>query len=163
MTIIGAGIGGLTAALALNQAGIRAIFERARELAGWAWVSTCCRTPRRSLRVGLLPALDETGIRTRRSTPPDSVRRSGTNPAVFRHDAPVQHSSRQASRQLARAALERLGSIRPHRLRVGRIRRTGGITSGPAWAPENREPVEAIGDADWMRRIHSVEGDSLSD
>ena len=65
--IVGAGIGGLTAALMLHERGIRAeMYEQAdavRELG--VGINTLPHAIRELAELGLLPALDDTGIRTR--------------------------------------------------------------------------------------------------
>ena len=64
--IVGAGIGGLTAALALHRAGIEVeVFEQARELAELGvGINLLPHATRELAALGLLPALDCVGIRT---------------------------------------------------------------------------------------------------
>src|SRR5262245_7181553 len=66
--IAGAGIGGLTAALALHEVGIEAeVFEQAgavRELG--VGLNVAPHSVDQLIALGLLPALDRAGVRTRR-------------------------------------------------------------------------------------------------
>jgi 5-methylphenazine-1-carboxylate 1-monooxygenase len=65
--IVGAGIGGLTAALALHKVGIDVeVFDQARELAELGvGINLLPHATRELAALGLLPALDAAGIRTR--------------------------------------------------------------------------------------------------
>ena len=80
--IAGAGIGGLTAALALHRVGVEAeVFEQAQEVRELGvGISLLPHAVKALAGLGLLPALDRAGVRTRRLvylTRP--ARRSGTS------------------------------------------------------------------------------------
>ena len=68
VVIAGAGIGGLTAALALHRAGIEAeVFEQAQEVRELGvGINLLPHAVKELAALGLLPALDRAGIRTRR-------------------------------------------------------------------------------------------------
>jgi 5-methylphenazine-1-carboxylate 1-monooxygenase len=68
IVIAGAGIGGLTLALALHEVGIEAeVFEQASEVRELGvGVNLQPHAIKELAALGLLPALDRTGIRTRR-------------------------------------------------------------------------------------------------
>src|SRR5687768_1431537 len=68
IVIAGAGIGGLTAALALHRAGVDAeLFEQAHELRELGvGINLLPHAVKELAALGLLPALDRAGIRTRR-------------------------------------------------------------------------------------------------
>ncbi len=118
--IVGAGIGGLTAALSLHQAGIEVhVFEQARELAELGvGINLLPHATKELAALGLLPALDEVGIRTR-----ELIYANRFGQTVWRelrgtaagYQLP-QFSIHRGKLHgvLARAALERLGATHLH-------------------------------------------------
>ncbi|TMJ38101.1 MAG: FAD-binding protein, partial [Alphaproteobacteria bacterium] len=67
LLIIGGGIGGLVTALSLNQAGIEVeIFEQTQELRELGvGINLLPHAVKELAALGLMPALDEAGVRTR--------------------------------------------------------------------------------------------------
>jgi 5-methylphenazine-1-carboxylate 1-monooxygenase len=118
--IIGAGIGGLTAALSLHAAGLDVqVFEQARELGELGvGINVLPHAVKELAGLGLLPALERAGIRTRELT---YMTRRGQ--VVLREprgmfagcDTPQFSIHRgKLHAVLARAAFERLGADRIH-------------------------------------------------
>jgi 2-polyprenyl-6-methoxyphenol hydroxylase-like FAD-dependent oxidoreductase len=120
VVIAGAGIGGLTTALALHQVGIEAeIFEQAQEIRELGvGINMLPHAVRELAALDLLPALDRVGIRARRLVL--MTRRGQTVWSELRgtdagYDVP-QISIHRGKLQglLNRAAIERLGADRIH-------------------------------------------------
>ncbi len=118
--IVGAGIGGLTAALSLQAAGLDVqVFEQARELGELGvGINVLPHAVKELAGLGLLPALERAGIRTRELT---YMTRRGQ--VVWREprgafagcDTPQLSIHRgKLHAVLARAAFERLGADRIH-------------------------------------------------
>ena len=116
--IVGAGIGGLTAALALHRAGIEVeVFEQARELAELGvGINMLPHATRELAALGLLPALDCVGIRTS-----DLIYMNRVGQIIWREPRGLSagHKTPQFSIHrgklhglLVRAATERLGRNR---------------------------------------------------
>lgn len=118
--IAGAGIGGLTTALSLHELGIDVdVFEQARELAELGvGINMLPHATKELAALGLLPALDREGIRTR-----ELIYANRFGQPVWRdlrgtaagYDTP-QFSIHRGKLHgvLARAALERIGPSRVH-------------------------------------------------
>jgi 2-polyprenyl-6-methoxyphenol hydroxylase-like FAD-dependent oxidoreductase len=120
LLIIGGGIGGLVTALALNRAGIAVeLFEQSQELRELGvGINILPHAVKELLALGLLPALDEAGIRTR-----ELIYMSRRGQVVWRelrgldagYDVPQLSIHRgKLHGVLLRAVLERLGSSRIH-------------------------------------------------
>lgn len=118
--IIGAGIGGLTAALSLHAAGVDVqVFEQARELGELGvGINVLPHAVKELAGLGLLPALERAGIRTR-----DLIYMTRRGQVVWREprgmfggcDTPQFSIHRgKLHAVLARAAFERLGADRIH-------------------------------------------------
>ena len=127
--IAGAGIGGLTAALALHRVGIEAeVFEQAQEVRELGvGINLLPHAVKALAGLGLLPALDRAGIRTRRLVylnrfgQPVWEEPRGLGRRVRR--APDQHPSRPAPGGAVPGGPRAPGRRpRPHRPPAGRLR-----------------------------------------
>ena len=118
--IVGAGIGGLTAALMLHEAGVDVhVFEQARELRELGvGINLLPHGAKELAALGLLAALDQSGIRTR-----ELVFATRRGQVVWRelrgtfagYDTPQFSIHRgKLHAVLARAVFERLGADRIH-------------------------------------------------
>ena len=138
--VVGGGIGGLTAALALHARGIavdRARAGREHPRARRRHQHAAARDPR-ARDLGLLAALDarRDADRTSSSTSTASASRSGASRAAWTPGTPCRNSRSTAACSRAsstRAVLERLGPERsapapPHRHRAGRRGRHGRVS-----------------------------------
>jgi 5-methylphenazine-1-carboxylate 1-monooxygenase len=118
--IIGAGIGGLTAALMLHEAGVDVdVFEQARELRELGvGINLLPHGAKELAALGLLAALDQSGIRTRElvfATRRGQVVWREPRGAFAGYDTPQFSIHRgKLHAVLARAAFERLGTDRIH-------------------------------------------------
>jgi 2-polyprenyl-6-methoxyphenol hydroxylase-like FAD-dependent oxidoreductase len=118
--IVGAGIGGLTAALMLHEAGVDVhVFEQARELRELGvGINLLPHGAKELAALGLLAALDQSGIRTRElvfATRRGQVVWREPRGAFAGYDTPQFSIHRgKLHAVLARAACERLGADRIH-------------------------------------------------
>jgi 5-methylphenazine-1-carboxylate 1-monooxygenase len=118
--IAGAGIGGLTAALALLEAGIEAeLFERAHEIQELGvGINLLPHAVKELAALGLLPALDRAGVRTRRLIlmnrfgQPVWEEPRGTDAGYALPQISIHRGALQGL--LYRAVLDRLGASRVH-------------------------------------------------
>jgi len=154
IAIVGAGIGGLSLALALHEVGIEAeVFEQASKV---RQLGVGINLQPHAIKVlaalGLLPALDRTGIRTRRMI---YLTRRGQpvwdEPPGLEagYDVPMFSIHRgKLQGVLYRAAVDRLG---PNRIHTGQrligLREVGDGVAGRFERRADGETVEVIGDA----------------
>jgi 2-polyprenyl-6-methoxyphenol hydroxylase-like FAD-dependent oxidoreductase len=152
--VVGAGIGGLTAALALHEMGIEAeLFEQSRDIRELGVGFTVLPHGIRELAaLGLLPALDGVGIRTR-----ELIYTNRFGQTVWRetrgtdagYDVPQFSIHRgKLLGVLHRAALERLGEARIHTgCRLVGFRERGDLVVAHFKRRDGGERIEAAGDA----------------
>ena len=154
MLIAGAGIGGLTAALALREAGIAAeLFEQAHEI--WelgVGLNLLPHAVRELAALGLLPDLDRAGIRTRRLIlmnrfgQPVWEELRGTDAGYALPQISIHRGALQ--RVLYRAVLDRLGAGRVHTgHRLIGFEERGGRVLARLERRRDGERVEVAGDA----------------
>lgn len=155
IVIVGAGIGGLTAALSLHEAGIEVdVFERAGELAELGvGINLLPHATKELAALGLLPELDHVGVRTR-----ELIYANRFGQQVWRElrgmaagYAMPQFSIHRGKLHgvLARATMDRLGPARVH---------TGCTFVG---LHERRDDVVARFERRDQRVILEVPGDAL--
>jgi 2-polyprenyl-6-methoxyphenol hydroxylase-like FAD-dependent oxidoreductase len=174
MTILiaGGGVGGLTLALMLHQAGIPArVFEAAAEVKPLGvGINTLPHSIRELAGLGLLPALDDTGIRTRRLTYMNHLGQtiwSDPRGLFAGHDVP-QFSIHRGRLQalLWRAAVARLGpSVSAGRRLTGFTQDADGVAARFA-TPDGGEAtatgtalIGADGIHSWLRaHLHPDDG-----
>jgi len=154
IVIAGAGIGGLTAALALHEAGIASeVFEQAHEVRELGvGINLLPHAVKELAALGLLPALDRVGIRTReliymnRFGQPVWEEPRGTDAGYELPQISIHRGKLHAA--LYRAVLERLGAGRVH---LGRrllgVEESGQRVLVRFERREDGEPIEITGDA----------------
>jgi 2-polyprenyl-6-methoxyphenol hydroxylase-like FAD-dependent oxidoreductase len=151
--IIGAGLGGLTAALSLHEAGLEVhVFEQAHAFTGiGAGINLLPSGTKELADLGLLSDLDDEGIRIR-----EVIHTNRAGQVVRREPRGIDAGCRQPEfgihrgrlhRVLYRAVLERLGSSRVHLgCTFTALEQRGDRIAARFIRHEDGQPIEATGD-----------------